>query len=109
MTLTSLNTRGIQVVRDGKVEVFEAKREVLLCARVFQSPQLLKLSRIGSPKVLQKHGIDILVENVHVGENLQDHPLTGICFEVVDGLPSIDMIRDPHVIQEAMSAYMTAR
>lgn len=50
-----------------------------------------------------------MVNNAYVGENLQDHPLTGICLEVVDGLPTIDMIREPQVIQAAVETYQTSR
>ena len=100
---------GVQFTREGKTEVRKAKKEVLLCAGVFQSPQILELSGIGSPKFLQPQGINVLVENPNVGENLQDHPMSGICYEVIDGLPTIDMIRDPAVIQGAMEAYQAHR
>ena len=100
---------GVQFTYNGRSEVRKARNEVLLCAGVFQSPQILELSGIGSPKLLQSHGIDVKVENPNVGENLQDHPMSGMCFEVVDGLPTIDMIRDPSVIQGAMEAYQSAR
>lgn len=100
---------GVQFTRNGRCEIRKARKEVLLCAGVFQSPQILELSGIGSRKLLQSHGIDIVVENTNVGENLQDHPMSGMSFEVIDGLPTIDMIRDPNVIQGAMEAYQTSR
>ena len=100
---------GVQFTRNGRSEIRNARKEVLLCAGVFQSPQLLELSGIGSPKLLQSHGIDIVMENTNVGENLQDHPMSGMSFEVIDGLPTIDMIRDPAVIQGAMEAYQSSR
>ena len=100
---------GVQFTYNGRSEVRKARNEVLLCAGVFQSPQILELSGIGSPKLLQSHGIDVKVENPHVGENMQDHPMSGMCFEVVEGLPTIDMIRDPSVIQGAIEAYQSAR
>ncbi|KAK9327734.1 hypothetical protein V1520DRAFT_357651 [Lipomyces starkeyi] len=100
---------GVYVTRNGTKELLKARKEVLLCAGVFHSLQLLELSGIGDAQLLQSHGIEVLVDNPNVGENLQDHPLTGMCYEVVDGLPTIDMIRDPEVIQGAMTAYMTSR
>jgi choline dehydrogenase-like flavoprotein len=100
---------GVSFTRNGKHETKKARREVLLCAGVFQSPQLLELSGIGDAKLLKSQGIDVLLDNPNVGENLQDHAMTGMCFEVNDGLPTIDMIRDPQVIQGAMTAYMTSR
>ena len=100
---------GVQFSQDGSSKVRKAKLEVLLCAGVFQSPQILELSGIGPPELLRSHGIRVAVDNPNVGENLQDHPVSGICFEVVDGLPTIDMIRDPSVIQSAMDAYSSTR
>lgn len=100
---------GVRFTRNGKREIRRARDEVILCAGVFQSPQILEISGIGSPNLLRSHGIQVVVENPNVGENLQDHPVTGMSFEVVDGLPTIDMIRDPQVIQAAMGAYQSSR
>ncbi|MCJ1403253.1 hypothetical protein MMC11_006476 [Xylographa trunciseda] len=104
-----ISATGVYISHEGKSTLLRARMEVLLCAGAFQSSQLLELSGIGNPEVLRKHGIDVIVENVHVGENLQDHPLTGLSFEVVDGLRTVDMIRDPQVAQDAMTVYTTSR
>lgn len=50
-----------------------AKREVLLSAGAIGSPQLLQLSGIGDPKLLEKHKIPIVQALKGVGQNLQDH------------------------------------
>ena len=49
-----------------------ARREVILCAGAFNTPQLLKLSGIGPRAELEKHGIAVRVDLPGVGENLQD-------------------------------------
>jgi choline dehydrogenase len=49
-----------------------AKREVILCAGAFNTPQLLKLSGIGPRQELDRHGLPICVDRPGVGENLQD-------------------------------------
>jgi choline dehydrogenase len=49
-----------------------ARREVILSAGVFNTPQLLKLSGIGPAQELRALGIDVLVDLPGVGENLQD-------------------------------------
>ncbi len=50
-----------------------ARREVVLSAGAFQSPQLLMLSGVGPATHLRNHGIDIVHELPAVGQNLQDH------------------------------------
>lgn len=64
---------GVRVRRDGRSEVVRARREVILAAGAFQSPQILMLSGIGPAAHLRAHGIDIVADSPGVGENLQDH------------------------------------
>jgi len=45
----------------------------------YQTPQLLELSGIGKPAVLNQYGIDTKVE-LPVGENLQDHLMLSLNF-----------------------------
>ena len=49
-----------------------AKREIILAAGGFNSPQLLKLSGIGPRSELSKFGLPVVVDLPGVGENLQD-------------------------------------
>ena len=49
-----------------------ARREVILCAGAFNTPQLLKLSGIGPRQELERHGIAVRLDLPGVGENLQD-------------------------------------
>ena len=49
-----------------------ASREVILAGGAFNTPQLLMLSGIGPPDVLEKNGIPVRVELPGVGRNLQD-------------------------------------
>lgn len=50
-----------------------ANKEVILSAGSIQTPQLLELSGIGSQPLLSKLGIEVVVNNPNVGENLQEH------------------------------------
>ncbi|KAI8432965.1 hypothetical protein MSG28_013852 [Choristoneura fumiferana] len=69
---------GVRVATHfGKVNVF-ADAEVIICAGVFNSAKLLLLSGIGPKKDLKGLGIP-LVQDLPVGENLQDH----VCVAVV--------------------------
>jgi len=58
------------------------RREVILCAGAFNTPQLLKLSGIGPREELERHGIDVRVERPGVGENLQDRYEVGVVNEL---------------------------
>jgi choline dehydrogenase len=53
-------------------QVVAARREVILCAGAFNTPQLLKLSGIGPRAELERHGIAVRHDLPGVGENLQD-------------------------------------
>jgi len=50
-----------------------ARKEVILSAGVFGTPQLLMLSGIGDPAELKTLGIDTRVDLPSVGKNLTDH------------------------------------
>jgi choline dehydrogenase len=56
----------------GEKKVAYARREVILSAGAFNTPQLLMLSGIGPLDELQKHGIPACVPLPGVGRNLQD-------------------------------------
>jgi choline dehydrogenase len=55
-----------------------ARKEVILSAGAFQSPQLLMLSGVGPVDMLRSAGVPIKKELPGVGQNLQDHVFTGI-------------------------------
>lgn len=54
-----------------------ARKEVIVSAGVFQSPQLLMVSGIGPGATLQRHGISVLSDLAGVGQNMWDHVLFG--------------------------------
>ncbi len=68
-----MRAAGIEYRRGGAVRVVRARREVILCAGAFQSPQLLLLSGIGDPATLRAIGVAPLVQLPGVGRNLRDH------------------------------------
>lgn len=55
------------------LEIVKAKKEVILSAGSYNSPQLLMLSGIGDRDKLQSHGINLVKHLPGVGQNLQDH------------------------------------
>jgi 4-pyridoxate dehydrogenase len=64
---------GVELANAGQLETVRARREVILCGGVINSPQLLMLSGIGEAAQLRRHGIDVKVDLPGVGQNLQDH------------------------------------
>ena len=74
--------RGIEFTGGGQSWVAHATRETLLCAGAIGSPQLLQLSGMGQPKLLQEHQLPVVAELPGVGENLQDHLQLRMAFKV---------------------------
>jgi choline dehydrogenase-like flavoprotein len=64
---------GIKFEHDGAEYLATAKHEVIVCGGSVASPQLLELSGIGDPAVLNAAGIDVKVSNENVGRNVQEH------------------------------------
>ena len=58
------------------------RSEVLLSLGAFNSPQLLQLSGVGNPELLNKHNIQVVHELNGVGENLQDHINAPIMYQL---------------------------
>ena len=52
-----------------------ARKEVILSAGVYGTPQLLLLSGVGEPSELTKLGIKPLVNLPGVGKNMTDQPI----------------------------------
>lgn len=73
---------GVEVEADGEIEEIYAEREVILCGGAINSPQLLMLSGIGPADDLRSHGIDVVADRPGVGDNLQDHLIVGLHYEL---------------------------
>jgi choline dehydrogenase len=65
---------GVEVHHAGQTRRITAAREVIICGGAINSPQLLQLSGIGPPDVLQAAGIAVRHALPGVGANLNDHP-----------------------------------
>ena len=64
---------GAEYLQNREIKHARANREVIVCAGVVNSPQLLQLSGIGPGELLSHHQIDVVLHNPQVGRNLQDH------------------------------------
>jgi choline dehydrogenase len=72
---------GVSYRQGGVDKLVRCSGEVLLAAGALQSPQLLELSGVGDPAVLQRHGITPRHALPGVGQNLQDHLQHRLIFE----------------------------
>jgi choline dehydrogenase len=63
---------AVEVMTDSGPQTIRAEREVIVCAGVFGSAQLLMLSGVGPADHLRSHRIDV-VADLPVGDNLHDH------------------------------------
>lgn len=100
---------GVEINVNGTISQVSAKLEVILSAGALQSPQILELSGVGSSEILSQHSIPVVVENPAVGEGMQDHPIVCQSFEVNEGTPSGDILRDPAVVQSLLEMYQADR
>ena len=71
---------GAEFLKDGQTQQVRARREVLLCAGAFGSPQLLMLSGLGPAAHLKDHGIPVVHDLPGVGQNLHDHITTVLIY-----------------------------
>ncbi|MFQ3594628.1 MAG: choline dehydrogenase [Sphingomonadaceae bacterium] len=70
------------------VEAFA--REIILCGGAVNSPQLLELSGIGDPEVLQAVGLPVRHALPGVGANLQDHYVVSVQFRLKPGVVTVN-------------------
>ena len=81
---------GIRYLRAGESHEVRAAREVILCAGVFNSPQILHRSGIGPPALLASIGAPVIHGLEGVGENLRDH----VYVPMVSRVKGVDTINE---------------
>lgn len=74
---------GVVVTTGGMNFTLSAKREVVLSAGAFRSPQLLMVSGVGPVSTLNQYDIPVIADRPGVGQNLWDQPYGfGISYRV---------------------------
>ena len=81
---------GVEYTQNGQTKQAKARGEVILAGGAINSPQLLELSGIGDPTLLQEKGIDVISALPGVGEYLQDHFVIGNRYRMKPGSPSVN-------------------
>jgi choline dehydrogenase-like flavoprotein len=64
---------GVRFRQERSSKIVRARKEIVVSAGCFQTPQVLMLSGIGPAAHLKSMGIDVVVDAPEVGKNLQDH------------------------------------
>ncbi|KAF2202069.1 putative choline dehydrogenase [Delitschia confertaspora ATCC 74209] len=72
------NAVGVECSCFGKTFYLNATREVILSAGALQSPQLLMISGIGPRSMLERFGIQVLVDSPGVGQGMPEHPVISV-------------------------------
>ncbi|KAI0004689.1 aryl-alcohol dehydrogenase [Xylariaceae sp. FL0662B] len=94
---------GVEFSHEGTTYQVSAKREVLVCGGAVKTPQILELSGIGDPKVLEAAGIACKVENSGVGANFQDHVWSPLVYQLKPGkFSSNDALFEPEKMVAAI-------
>ncbi|SAK84296.1 glucose-methanol-choline oxidoreductase [Caballeronia hypogeia] len=70
---------GVEIRRDGQLMTISARREVIVSAGAFGSPQLLMASGIGPVDHLRELGVPVIAASPEVGRNLQEHVDVLLC------------------------------
>ncbi|KAJ6103829.1 hypothetical protein N7486_004051 [Penicillium sp. IBT 16267x] len=97
---------GVSFTYDGRGYQVSARREVIVCGGTIKSPQILELSGIGDPTVLEAARVECKVANLGVGTNVQDHSLSILMFEVQPGVITLDNLHQvPEAMQDAIKQY----
>lgn len=78
--LENQRATGVRYEQHGMQKEARSRNAVILSAGAIASPQLLELSGIGNPEILQENGVEPLHELPGVGENLQEHYMVPFLF-----------------------------
>ena len=95
---------GVLVTTSGEDFVLSARKEVILSAGAFQSPQLLMVSGVGPKDTLQEYDIPIVANLPGVGQNMWDHVLFSVSYRV-ETITSSKLIDDPQYAAQAVFDY----
>ncbi|KAJ3556842.1 hypothetical protein NM688_g1799 [Phlebia brevispora] len=100
---------GVEFEHANRVYVVNVASEVILSAGSLQSPHILELSGIGRKEILERINVQTKIELPGVGENVQEHMLVGISWELKDDIAwdTLDLLRDPAVAEKHLELHAT--
>ncbi|XP_050302396.1 glucose dehydrogenase [FAD, quinone]-like [Anthonomus grandis grandis] len=87
---------GVEFTKKGKLYTIKARKEVILCAGVLNSPQLLMLSGVGPEQHLKEIGISPIIQDLPVGQKLYDHiAFAGMIFLINKRIEPLSKFYEP--------------
>jgi choline dehydrogenase len=92
---------GVAYLLEGKEQIANVEREVILCGGSINSPQILMLSGIGPADELKKLGINVVNDLAGVGQNLKDHLFIAVSYACKEPI-SLATAETPENIAEFM-------
>jgi choline dehydrogenase len=99
---------SVEVLQQGVLRRFSARREIVLCAGAVGSPSVLQHSGIGDGTTLQGLGVPTVHHLPAVGENLQDHLAAWFTYRV--NRPTLnDELRSPWAQLKVGLRYLLTR
>ena len=108
--LSGKRATGIEYLRGGVRESAQARREVILAAGAFNSPQLMQLSGLGPASHLQALGISVVADMPGVGTNLQDHYNGRLVYECSGACTLNDVVASPmRKLREGLRYFLTRK
>lgn len=106
VNLTGNKATGVNFSHEGQEYNVTVKREVIVSGGTVKSPQILELSGIGDPAVLEAAGVECKIANPGVGANLQDHQITLAVYEMTPDTVTSDTFHQvPEAMQNALKQY----
>ncbi|CDO69332.1 Aryl-alcohol oxidase [Trametes cinnabarina] len=105
--------RGVQFAqsKSAPTHSLTAKKEVILAAGAFNTPQLLLLSGIGPSSDLSKLGIHTIVDSPSVGKNLSDQPVVPLLYGAAQEQDDVftNLARNQTFFEQSLSQWQTKR
>jgi choline dehydrogenase-like flavoprotein len=108
LELSGKRCTGVTYQQNGREVTVGAATEVVLAAGAIQTPQILELSGIGCPELLQSLGIPVRHVSRGVGENYIDHFATRMNWRVKNTVTLNEMSRGWRLARE-VAKYFSAK
>ncbi|CAF3296872.1 unnamed protein product [Rotaria sp. Silwood2] len=80
---------GVSYEYKGEVRTAIARKEVILCAGVFNTPKLLKLSGVGPETWLEPLSIKVVAKNAEIGKHFADQMAIYMAFKTTEQVPAL--------------------